>query len=136
MCVYVIHSVVSDSATPWTTACQVSLSFTISLSLLKFMSVGSVMLSNHPILCHPLLLLPSIFPGIRVFSSELALHTRWPKCGVSASASVLPMNGPFLFFGMVLVAASCTMLRISVHSSSGTLSTRSNPLNLFITSTV
>ena len=59
--------------------CQASLSFTISRSLLKLMSIESVMLSNHLILCHPLLLLPSVFPNIRVFSSELALHIRWPK---------------------------------------------------------
>ena len=67
------------SAISWTTARQVSLSFTISQSLLKFMSIESVMLSNHLILCHPLLLLSSIFPSIRVFSSELALCTTWPK---------------------------------------------------------
>ena len=60
-------------------ACQASLSFTISKSLLKLMSIESVIPSNHPILCHPLLLLPSIFPSIRVFSSELALPIRWPK---------------------------------------------------------
>ena len=66
-------------ATQWTAARQVSLSFTISRSLLKFMSIESVMLSNHLILCCPPLLLPSIFPIIRVFSNELALHIRWPK---------------------------------------------------------
>ena len=64
---------------PMTAACQASLSFTISWSLLKLMSVESVMPSNRLILCCPLLLLPSIFPSIRVFSSELALHMRWPK---------------------------------------------------------
>ena len=64
--------------TPWTTVCQASLSFTISQSLLKLMSIESVVPSNHLMLCHPLLLLPSIFPSIRVFSSELALHIRWP----------------------------------------------------------
>ena len=57
-------------ATPWSAACQSSLSFTISWRLLKFISIKLVMLSNHLILCHPLLLLPSIFPSIRVFSSE------------------------------------------------------------------
>ena len=62
----------------WTAACQASLSFTISWSLLKFMSIQSVMLCNHLILCHPLLL-PSVFPSIRVFSSESALRIRWPK---------------------------------------------------------
>ena len=61
-------------ATPWTAACQVSLSFTISQSVLRFVSIESVMLSNHLILCHPFLLLPSIFPNIRVFSSEKALQ--------------------------------------------------------------
>ena len=64
---------------PWTTAHKASLSFTISQSLLKFMSIESVMPSNHLILCHPLFLLPSIFPSIRVFSSESALCIRWPK---------------------------------------------------------
>ena len=59
--------------TPWTAACQVSLSFTISWSLLKLMSIESVMPSNHLILCCPLLLLPTIFPSIRVFSNELVL---------------------------------------------------------------
>ena len=73
------HSVVSDSATQWTTACQASLSITNSQSLPKPMSIESVMPSNHLILCRPLLLLPSIFPNIRVFSNESALHIRWPK---------------------------------------------------------
>ena len=65
--------------TLWTAACQASLSFTISKSLLKLMSIKSVMPSNHLILCHPPLFLPSIFPSIRVFSSESALHISWPK---------------------------------------------------------
>ena len=64
---------------PWTAAHQVSLSFTISQSVLKLMSIELVMPSNHLTLCCPLLLLPSIFPSIRVFSHELALHIRWPK---------------------------------------------------------
>ena len=68
----------SDSATQWTAACQASLSFTISQSLLKLMSMESVMPSNHLILCCPLLL-PSIFPRIRVFSYESVLRIRWPK---------------------------------------------------------
>ena len=63
-------------ATPWTAARQTFLSFTLSLSLLKLMSIESVMPSNHLILCRPLLLLPSIFPSIRVFSNESALHIR------------------------------------------------------------
>ena len=66
-------------ATPWTAACQASLSFIVSQSLLKLMSIESVIPSNHLVLCCPLLLLPSIFPSIRVFSKETALHIRWPK---------------------------------------------------------
>ena len=66
-------------ATPWTAAHQVSLSITNSQSWLKLMSIGSVMPSNHLILCRPLLLPPSIFPSIRVFSDESVLHIRWPK---------------------------------------------------------
>ena len=73
------RSVMSDSATPWTAARQVSLSITNSRSLLKRTSIESVMPSNHLILCHPLLLLPSIFASIRVFSNELVLCIRWPK---------------------------------------------------------
>ena len=65
--------------TPWTAAHQASLSITNSLSLLKLISINSVMPSNHLILCCPLLLLPSIFPSIRVFSNESVLHIRWPK---------------------------------------------------------
>ena len=65
--------------TAWTAACQASLSFIISWSLLKLMSIKSVMPSNHLILCHPFLLLPSIFPSIGVFSHESALHIRRPK---------------------------------------------------------
>ena len=72
-------SVVSDSATPWTAARQASLSITSSWSLLKLMSIESVMPSNHLILCCPLLLLPSIFPSTRVFSNKLVLHISWPK---------------------------------------------------------
>ena len=79
-------------ATPRTAAHQASLSITNSRSLLKFMSIDVVMPSNHFMLCHPLLLLPSVFPSIRVFSSESVLCIRWPNIGVSASASVLPMN--------------------------------------------
>ena len=78
--------------TPWTAACQASLSITNSWSLLKFMSIESVTPSNHFILCCPLLLPPSIFPSIRVFSNESALRIRCQSIGVSASASILPMN--------------------------------------------
>ena len=77
--------------TPWTAACKASLSITNSQSLLKLMSIESVMLSNHIILCHPLLLLPSIFPSIRVFSSESILCIRWPKYW-SFSFSISPSN--------------------------------------------
>ena len=75
-------------AAPWTAAHQASRSFTISQSLLRFMSIESVMLSNLLILCHLYLLLPSVFPSIRVFSNELALLIRWPKyCSFSISPS-------------------------------------------------
>ena len=78
-------------ATPWTTARQASLSTTNSWSLLKLMSIASVMPSNHLILCHPLLLLPSIFPRIRVFSNMSVLRIRWPKYW-SFSFSISPSN--------------------------------------------
>ena len=74
------RSVVFDSATPWTAAHQASLSFTISRSLFELISSESVMPSNRLILCRPLLLPPSIFPSIRVFSNESVLCIRWPKC--------------------------------------------------------
>ena len=84
----------SDSVTPWiagSQAPQAPLSFTISWSLLKFMSIESVMPSNHPILCHLLLLLPSIFPSIRVFSKKSVLLIRWPKYW-HFSFSISPSN--------------------------------------------
>ena len=77
--------------TPWTTACQASLSFTISWSFLRLSSIELVMPSNHLILCHPFLRLPSIFPRIRVFSNESVLHIRWPKYW-SFSFSISPSN--------------------------------------------
>ena len=76
-------------ATPWLEIHQASLSFMISLSLLKFISIELVMLSNHLILCCPLPLLPSIFPNNKVFSNVLALHIRWPKYW-SFSFSIIP----------------------------------------------
>ena len=79
----------SDYVTPWTAGCQASLSFTISQSLLKLMSIELVMPSNHLILSCPLLLLPSIFPSIRGFSNESALCIRWPKYW---SFSISPSN--------------------------------------------
>ena len=78
-------------ATPWTTAQQASLSITNSQSLLKLMSIESVMSSNHLILCHPLLLSSSIFSSIRVFSNDSVLHIRWPKYW-SFSFSISPSN--------------------------------------------
>ena len=87
-----------DSAIPWTAACQFSLSFTISLSLLRFMSIESVMVSNHHILCHPLLILPSIFPSIMVGLHEshgmtpMSQHVISGSQSIGASSKVLPMN--------------------------------------------
>ena len=78
-CVVVVQLFIGLFSTPWTEARQASLSFAISQSLLKFMSIESVMPTNHHILCRPLLLLPSIFASIRVFSNESALCIRWPK---------------------------------------------------------
>ena len=85
------HSVISSSATPWTAACQASLSITNSQSLLKLISIESVMPSNHLILCHAHLFLPEIFPSINIFSNELALCIRWPKYG-SFSFTISPSN--------------------------------------------
>ena len=98
MCMYVVAQSLSCVwllVTPWTAAHQGPLSSTVSQSLLKFMSIESVMLFNHPILCCPLLL-PSIFPSIRVFSNELALHIRWPKYwNFNFSFSLSPHEGFF-----------------------------------------
>ena len=85
------NSVMPNSLQPHGLAHQASLSFTISWSLLKLMSIDLVMPSNHLILCHPLLLLPSVFPSIRVFSNELTLHIRWPKYW-SFSFNISPSN--------------------------------------------
>ena len=83
--------------TLWTIACQAPLSSAISWSLFKLMSIESVMLSNHLILCCPLLLLPSVFPSIKVFSNELVLLIRWPKYW---SFSVSPSNKGWLLLGL------------------------------------
>ena len=96
MSIFMFQSVQSLSsvllfATPWTAACQASLSITNSWSLLKLMSMESVMPSNHLILCHPFLFLSSIFPSIRVFSSESVLRIRWPKYW-SFSFSISPSS--------------------------------------------
>ena len=97
------RSVASDSATPWTAACQASLSFSISQSLLKVMSMESMMPSNHLILCHPLLLLPSIFPSIRVFSNESVLHIWWPKYWNFS----LSINPPNEYSGLISFRMDC-----------------------------
>ena len=89
--VHFSRSVVCNSATPQTAACQASLSITNTQSLLKLMSIELVMPSNHFILCRPLLILPSIFPSFRVFSSESVLHIRWPK-DWSFSFSISPSS--------------------------------------------
>jgi len=91
--VAVVHSLnhVQLFVTPWTAVCQASLSFTISQSLLKLISIELVMPSNHFILCCPLILLPSIFPSIRVFTNESTLCIRWPKY-LSFSFSISPSN--------------------------------------------
>ena len=108
-------------ATPWTAARQASLCITNSQSLLKLMSIESVMPSNHPILCRPLLLLPSIFPSIRVFSNESALCISWPKCWCF-SFSISPSNEhPGLIFRMDwldLLAVQGTLKSLLQHHSS------------------
>ena len=93
----------SNSATPWTAACQASLSITSSWSLLKLKSTDSVMPSNHLILCRPLLLLPSVLPSIRVFSNESVLHIRWPK-DWSFSFSITPSNE---YSGLISFTIDC-----------------------------
>ena len=96
---HVVDELLSRSqllATSWTAARQASLSITDSQSLLKLMSMESVMLSNHLILCHPLLLLPSIFSSIRVFSNESVLRIRWPKYW-SFSFSTSIINSTLLY---------------------------------------
>ena len=113
---------VSLFATPWTTACQASLSITNSWSLLKLMSTESVMPSDHLILCRPFLLLPSIFPRIRVFSNELALHIRWPKYW-SFSFSISPSDEysgviSFRIDWLDLLAVQGTLKTLFQHHSS------------------
>ena len=107
--------------TPWTAAHQASLSFTISQSLLKLMSIESVMPSNHLVLCHPLLL-PSIFPSIRVFSNESVLCTRWPKYR-SFSFIISPSNEysgviSFRMDWLDLLAVQGTLKSLLQHYSS------------------
>ena len=110
------------SVTPWNAAQQISLSFTISQSLLKLMSIESLMQSNHFILCQPLLLLPSIFPSTRVFSNESVLHIRWPK---QWSFSISPSNE---YLGLIsfridwfdLLVAQRTLKSLLQHHNSKT----------------
>ena len=90
--VLLLFSHVLFFVTPWSVVCQASLSITNSWSLLKFMSMEPVMPFKYLILCHPLLLLSSIFPGIRVFSSESVLHIRWPKYWSFSFSMNIPMN--------------------------------------------
>ena len=116
------RSAVSDSVTPWTAACQASLSITNSRSLLKLMSIKLVMPSIHLILCHPLLLLPSIFPSIRVFSNESVLLIRWPKYR-SFCFNISPSND---YSGLIsfridwfdLLVVQRTLKRLLQHHSS------------------
>ena len=108
--------------TPWTAAHQASLSITNSQSLLKFMSIESVMPSNHLILCRPLLLLPSIFPSLRVFSNESVLHIRWPKYW-SFSFSISPSKEhpgliSFRMDWLELLAVQGTLKSLLQHHSS------------------
>ena len=121
-------------ATPWTAARQASLSITNSWSLLKLMSIQSVMPSNHLILCRSLLLLPSIFRSIRVFSNESVLCIRWPKYW-SFSFNISPSNeysGPFSFrmdwFDLLVVQGTLKSLHSSLENQSKT-SALQNPYN-------
>ena len=109
-------------ATPWFTVCQASLSITNSQSFPKLMSMESVMPSNHLILCHPLLLLPSIFPSIKVFSNESALRIRWPKYW-SFSFNISPSNEhtgliSFRMDWLDLLAVQGTLKSLFQHHSS------------------
>ena len=117
-------SVMSDSATSWTTARQASLSIANSQSLLKLKSIESVMPSNHFIPCYPLLLPPSIFPSIRVFYNESVLHIRWPKY-CSFSFSISPSNEypglvSFRMDWLDLLAVQRTLKSLLQHHSSKT----------------
>ena len=107
------HSVMSDFATQWSAVRQPSLSITNSRSLLKLMFIESVMPSNHLIVCHSFLFLPSIFPSIKAFSNELALHIGWPKYW-HVSFSISPSNLPF---GGIKTERGCGGLWCQLHSS-------------------
>ena len=123
------HLVVSNSATPWTAALQASLFITSSRSLPKLMSIESVMPSYHFILCHPLLLLPSIFPSIRVFLDESALPIRWPKYW-SFSFNISPSNEhpgqiSFTMDWLDLLAVQGTLKSLQHHSPKASIFRRS-----------
>ena len=122
MLLLLLFSCVQLFVTPWTAARQAFLSFTISRSLFKLMFIESLMTSNHLILCHPLLLLPSIFPSIRVFSNELALCIRWPKYW-SFSFSISHSNDyprliSFRIDRFDLLAVQATLNHLLQHHSS------------------
>ena len=131
-------------ATPWTAAHQASLSITNSRSLPRLMSIESVMPSNPLILCRPLLLLPSIFPNIRVFSNESALHIRWPKYW-SFSFNISPSNEHFQIFKLVLEKAEELEIKLPTFAGSSkkqessrktsisALLTMPSPLSVWIT---
>ena len=112
----------SDSATPWTAACQGSLFITSSQSLLKLMSIELMMPSNHLILCHPFFLLPSIFSSLRVFSNESILRIRWPKySSFSFSISLSNEYSGLISFRMDwldLLAVQGTLKSLLQHHSS------------------
>ena len=145
MYIAVVHSLscVQLFVTPWTAEYQAPLSFTISQSLLKLKSIELVMPSNHLILCCPLLL-PSIFPNIRVFSNESALHIRWPKYwGFSFNISLSNENSGLISFRMDWISLQSKGLSrvfsnttVQKHQFFGTqLSSPTNPIDLFSVST-
>ena len=126
-------------AAPWTAARQASLSITNSWSLLKLMSIESVIPSNHLILCHPLLLLPPIPPSIRVFSNELAVRIRWPKYW-SFSFNISPSNEhpgliSFMMDWLDFFAVQGTLKSLLQHHSSKASILRLKPLTARITIT-
>ena len=111
--------------TQWTAACQASLSITNSRSLLKLMSIKLVMPSNHLILCHPLLLLPSVFPSLRDFFNELVLRIRWPKFW-SFSFSISPSNEYSRLFAfrmnwLDIIAVQGTLKSLQHHNSKASI---------------
>ena len=120
-CITVVQSLsrVQLFATPWTAARQGSLSLTVSWSLFRLLSVESMMPSNHHILCRPLLLLPSIFPSIKVFSNELVLCTKWPKYW-SFSSSISPSNEYSRLISLICMCVCiyiyvCVYIYIHIH---------------------